>query len=1347
MDTKSIIDYVKTNYPKVVFKPFKLGYKNALGFIVSNGKIIVGYIKDDGSLCKVLEPIDISKITKKNISDALDKIPIVSGFSEVDRKALGAIFNSDDHEMVSKAEHKKIVEELKSNINDEKGKKDNYAVMFDAKNDEILLIKKKHEDDIKEIMNKYKMKEVELENCKKTVITQKEEIMGLLRKYEKDMKEYAYNQNLKADDIQKLYDKVRGEKEILEKRLDELLKNEKSEINRLQRETRGKDYKIRELVDLYEKITSEKDQLKAALDNMCSSETIKLHSAYEDRISEMNSILESYKTQLMDVTNKSTESDSILQTYKTNIEEYGKKLDDYKSIEARLQKDISEKDALIKEYNEKFAQLDQSAVNYEATINSYKEALEKKEKEISDLTAEMDRKKRDMESISTELASVKSELTSIQSELSSTQSELSSAKSELSSQFDYKESANKLENALKIVEEENAKLQKDLQDVLAKHQTYVEELELKEKESAKVKGAYTEIKDAYNKVVEEKERLNFSIKQLSQNEDVYKATTEELREVNNKITSERDELQKSLDVLESKVKELEEGRIASEMESKGLLQEYNQNKEILLRKEDEYKILERNIEDIKAQLDATKTALVESELKVSVLEGYKSRCGKQLLEEKDTIIQKIKQYQSEWDAWLRNHTGDHKIQTEYKKKLWDELQIIQKNLKLVLERWDSASFEVKECKTLKKNAKEIQINLQATVSEQIGKINVQNERILYLEEQERRYKEALLKSDELLANANGQVIDLRKELQSVRAMLEQNSNSKISISVDYDSCSDILQNFFTLNNIFYRKQEIIKKLEDIIGGQGSLGYFKNLKDESKEIIKANFSKVKTEIIKHIQFLDLKKYINSPNFQYLKSKTTRDKVPKEFCDDLTSILEYWNANKANYWEQDKVLTNIYEDLSGAVRVYIRIKPLIGSEQKANTVYMQTVDNKKQRSLVLDCTAAKSVYNEKYTFGEFYGIFDQTYLNADVYTGVPNTPTADLKINLDELKESSDTVSPGIYSSFKQVEDGYSIVLFGYGISGSGKTFTLLGSNGVPGVLHYGLSNLIGLTNIKLKYLFEQYYNAVDINFAKVRGKIYNLVREVPQLRKFARNDNTDFLANVPSTINLESLSVNDLYILTDIIEKYRIEQGRIKATPNNPVSSRSHLFLVFEITFDTGKIGYITIVDTAGRESPIDIYNTFIDTGKTKLASIMAPSGGVGLIEKTMREGITQSAENILEILKESFYINETINHLVYYFNQKNYKKTKVSLQSSEPEKYDVSKYYVKPYEEESIISESNNCLMIPILKFLDSISNKKGSIEELRPTKFITLLAVRQEDQYCDGTKETLEFAQTIKSS
>ena len=82
---------------------------------------------------------------------------------------------------------------------------------------------------------------------------------------------------------------------------------------------------------------------------------------------------------------------------------------------------------------------------------------------------------------------------------------------------------------------------------------------------------------------------------------------------------------------------------------------------------------------------------------------------------------------------------------------------------------------------------------------------------------------------------------------------------------------------------------------------------------------------------------------------LKNKSTQSQVPPDFCSDLVNILEYWKANETIYREQDRQLTNIYEDLSGAVRVYIRIKPLPKSESATNTLTLYSPNNKKTKSL--------------------------------------------------------------------------------------------------------------------------------------------------------------------------------------------------------------------------------------------------------------------------------------------------------------------------------------------------------------------------------------------------------------
>lgn len=1023
-NSKSIVEFIKKNYPKVVFSPFKFTYKRAIGFIVTNNSLVVGFINKDGSLCKLGEPLDLEKLGSGGLGDIISRIPIVSGFTEKDKSNLLRAVGITG-KLVSKEEHDNIVEELQNKIatlsND--NKELNYKIMYDSNSNKIISINKDYQNRLDTLQKQYNQVVQQVNECKGQLVNQKEEILKGINKYKEEVKEFIKSKDLKIEDLEKVYNNIKNEKGLIEKKLNEMLEIEKA---------RAQD------------IEQNKD------------------------------IIENYSIQIANKNNEIAE----------------------------------------------------------------------------------------------------------------------------------------LESSIKLIQD---------------------------------------------------------------------------------------------------------------------------------------------------QLLKVKEELSKSQLKNTTLEGYKTRCQEQLLSEKDTIIAKIQEYNAAWKNWSDNIQSDAE---SYKLKLASELNVIQQNLQKLLER---GSMSETEYSKLKRNIKDIQAELQKTITDQLIQLSAKDEQIRQLQElgadkqmdiEESKRCEGLefeVKEKEgRLIDSEKEIRQLRRELEEVKRLLLENTKVKIEGEVDYDNCYNILQNFFVLNNVFYRKQEVIRRLESII--YGNIGSFTNLNEYIKNNIKTQFEKVKENIIKHIKFLDLERYIKSQEFQYLKSKATRSKVSPEFCTELTNILEYWNENKGEYREQDRLLTNIYEDLSGAVRVYIRIKPLIGKEEGTKTVSISAIDSKKQRSVILDCSGVEEAKNNiKKTFGEFYGIFEESFTNQDVYTGIESPQSTELKINIDEIIESSDTISPGLYSTFKQVEDGYSIVLFGYGLSGSGKSFTLLGSNGVPGILHYGLANLRGVTNIKLKYLFEQYYRAVDVNFGKIRGSIHNLIREVPQMRKYAKNENDEFGARIPSNININALRVEDIFKLTDVIDEYRSEKGRIKKTPNNPVSSRSHLYLVFEITFENGKVGYVTIVDTAGRESPLDIYNTFIDTTKTKLASVMAPPpvGGEDNIIKSRRTDLdpVYTPKHIYEVLKEGFYINETINHLVYFFNKKNYRNIKITLQPTDPSKYTVNKYYVNPISEETAVNDANNCLTIPIMKFLDNLSNKNISELDYKPTKFIMMCMVRQEERYCDQTFETLEFANNVKSS
>ena len=734
----------------------------------------------------------------------------------------------------------------------------------------------------------------------------------------------------------------------------------------------------------------------------------------------------------------------------------------------------------------------------------------------------------------------------------------------------------------------------------------------------------------------------------------------------------------------------------------------------------------QTIDAIKQELQRTTEMFQQSQLKVLALKAHQEQCARTVLQQKDMIIQRIKKYNEmymKFTGGLKESTQAHKV------KLLEELQQVKSLLEAA--KQNTGNLSDRESQQLRQNITDITRQLNKTVADNLIQLNLRDQEIQRLKD---------LNTTES-TNHKAQITQLKRELEQVRTLLAENDNTVIKPNTDYTSCYDTVKAFCALNNVFYRKQEVIKRIEQLLA-----------ESNLSASIRDQFATTKARINRHIDFLDLKKYVNDQrcrqNLEFFKSEITSNRVPKSFCDELFALVNYWDQNKVEYREQDRILTNIYEDLSGAVRVYIRIKPLLGLEQANRTITIANEGGIKQKRVKLICGDREG------TFGEFYGVFDQSFSNRDVYTGIENSesviPGGVTQVNTEDIIEASDTVSPGLWSTIRQVEDGYSVVIFGYGASGSGKTMTLLGSGKIPGLIHYARSNLRDVSSFKLKYMFEQYYSLVNFNFKKVTGKIHMLVGKIPQLSQFTYDETVGFAQQLSGVVDTGNVKESDLFTLTSITDNYRQSLLRVAKTPNNPQSSRSHLFMVFEVTFGSGKKGYITFVDTAGRESPQDIFNTFIDTQqyKTSLESIMAPSGGETMIEKYMKSDVRNSytAKEIHNILKQSFYINETINHMVYYFNTKNNIDPAVVMQS-ETGDYQNSKFFVNPRTESNKINNSNNALTIPILKFLDNLSNKNKTDLDYKPTKFVTIVALRQEVKYCDQTFESMQFASSIKST
>ena len=259
-------------------------------------------------------------------------------------------------------------------------------------------------------------------------------------------------------------------------------------------------------------------------------------------------------------------------------------------------------------------------------------------------------------------------------------------------------------------------------------------------------------------------------------------------------------------------------------------------------------------------------------------------------------------------------------------------------------------------------------------------------------------------------------------------------------------------------------------------------------------------------------------------------------------------------------------------------------------------------------------------------------------------------------------------------------GRSTILFGYGISGSGKSWTILGGKGDPGLIPLLIESLSpNGVSVKLFKIFEHHLNSHDFIETDgsrpyfVEGKLTSEIRDFNVLQ-YGSQKNLDGSPKDPSLI--------DFMKLDDV----RKSSGSIKKTPNNPSSSRTHLFIIYEIEKD-GKTGYVTFIDSAGKEEPLEIAKKFY-TGDIKDPSL--PFGPKNdndykhasfqrfnfgeISDEKGKQNIYQKSLNLVkDIMREGFFINESLAHMIYYFTGENI-SDKLIFEKREGTKSVVSEY-------------------------------------------------------------------------
>ena len=505
--------------------------------------------------------------------------------------------------------------------------------------------------------------------------------------------------------------------------------------------------------------------------------------------------------------------------------------------------------------------------------------------------------------------------------------------------------------------------------------------------------------------------------------------------------------------------------------------------------------------------------------------------------------------------------------------------------------------------------------------------------------------------------------------------------------------------------------------------------------------------------------------------------------------------------------DRDLSNFYEDISGSVRVYIKLKP---SQDDGKIPLVLTKDG---RNVKFGEGCGGVVVNNKKSFGPFFGVMPESYNNIDIYRGCSGLGVdtnfkviggdACCKVGDDGEKDPA-----GLCRVIGQIASGYHVVLFGYGTSGSGKTYTLFGDAGrnVPGLVELAMANG-GAQSIRVKNVYELSLKSVDYAFRNLTSQVNFIYGENKLLDELARKqkmrvqdlrssfalfingqgDNELNITQVPQKLgtmeylldNNGSVDASAMFNLSKLITLFRSTEvePHIKATPNNPTSSRAHLFMTLEFIYENGTKGYLTVVDMGGVESPLDIFNTFYtktnhgvnDAPRNIQNNILSYLSGINLNttnfkriefttkspsiawydgpnkDKFVQDLMAYNEAGIRKIMHEGIFINETINQLVWYFIEK--------IHGTERARKEIKKHKSKASGREADVAYSPTELftdypntprgdsvgMYKLLSLLDNYQKK--------PSKFVMMFMVRGEQMYCNTTFQSLSVADKIKST
>jgi hypothetical protein len=405
--------------------------------------------------------------------------------------------------------------------------------------------------------------------------------------------------------------------------------------------------------------------------------------------------------------------------------------------------------------------------------------------------------------------------------------------------------------------------------------------------------------------------------------------------------------------------------------------------------------------------------------------------------------------------------------------------------------------------------------------------------------------------------------------------------------------------------------------------------------------------------------------------------TKYKLSDEELNNIEIVINYWNQNKNTFFHYNSLLINIYEYLFNKTRIIL----------KTNTI--ENIDN--DDKIIIPCKTLdfeKRLYLDKKFIYESY---DVKSTPENIFKEDENSDYENKKKNLNDI--------------VKLLQSGFSITLLNMG-NVNDKQLLLNGNSWNKGLLNYFfelIENLDGF--IKIKEVWELYNDKIEVENGLINNKI-NMLKDSKILKTLFNK----FIKNNKKIEKEEGLII-------DLDEYFKNRNDSI-------------LFIQLECKFNNVKSNLI-IIDFPEITTPDIVFKQYLKSN-INLSNIMYTNDikYVKLYNKT-----NEDPEIILNKLKYSYYITEIINHLKYYFKKLNTNERLKVIFNKNLEEYKSEKFFIDPYLEfKNDINEEKNCLIIPLMNYVNEIISKHN--------KYILLSVLN--DNNCKEAELMVDFINDI---